>query len=186
MTLYELLTLRPAFNGRDHQELLRQIALDEPVLPRRLNPAVPRDLETIVLKAMAKEPCEPLRDGAGTCRRSEAVHGRSADSGPPPGPLERGLRWASRHRELVATAAGIFALALTLSTVAVWTQARKTDAANRSHHAYIIETFPLLDTFAMESMKQASMLSSGKIDPENRAQAIKVYQRALAVYKGAS
>ena len=56
MTLYELLTLRPAFDGRDHQELLRQIALDEPVSPRRLNPAVPRDLETIVLKAMAKDP----------------------------------------------------------------------------------------------------------------------------------
>ena len=56
VTLYEMLTLRPAFNGRDHQELLRQIALDEPVSPRRLNPAVPRDLETIVLKAIAKDP----------------------------------------------------------------------------------------------------------------------------------
>ena len=55
-TLYELLTLRPAFNGRDHQELLRQIALDEPTKPRRINPPVPRDLETIVLKAMAKDP----------------------------------------------------------------------------------------------------------------------------------
>ena len=56
VTLYELLTLQPAFDGRDHQELLRQIALDEPISPRRLNPAVPRDLETIVLKAMAKDP----------------------------------------------------------------------------------------------------------------------------------
>ncbi len=56
ITLYEQLTLQHAFDGRDHQELLRQIALDEPTLPRRLNPAIPRDLETIVLKAMAKEP----------------------------------------------------------------------------------------------------------------------------------
>ena len=42
VTLYELLALRPAFDGRDHQELLRQIALDEPTKPRRINPAVPR------------------------------------------------------------------------------------------------------------------------------------------------
>ena len=56
VTLYELLALRPAFDGRDHQELLRQIALDEPTKPRRINPAIPRDLETIVLKAMAKDP----------------------------------------------------------------------------------------------------------------------------------
>ena len=71
-TLYELLTLRPAFDGRDHQELLRQIALDEPVRPRRLNPAVHRDLETIVLKAMAKEPsCRYPTAGPGP--RFEAV-----------------------------------------------------------------------------------------------------------------
>src|SRR5262249_35667673 len=55
VTLYELLTLRPAFDGCDHHELLHQIALQEPVPPRRLNPAVPRDLETIILKAMAKD-----------------------------------------------------------------------------------------------------------------------------------
>ncbi len=56
VTLYELLTLRPAVDGRDRQEILRQIAEEEPAPPRRLNPAVPRDLETILLKAMAKEP----------------------------------------------------------------------------------------------------------------------------------
>src|SRR5206468_2968600 len=55
VTLYELLTLRPAFDGRDRQELLRQLAHEEPPAPRRLDPAIPRDLETIVLKAMSKE-----------------------------------------------------------------------------------------------------------------------------------
>ena len=186
ITLYEVLTLRLAFDGRDHQELLRQIALDEPILPRRLNPAVPSDLETIVLKAMAKEPANryaTAQELAADLRRfleDKPIKARR------PSPLERGLRWASRHRELVATAAGIFALAIIISTGAVWSQARKTDAANRSHHAYIIETFPLLDTLAMESMRQANMLFSGRTDPENWEQAIKVYQRALTVYKDAS
>src|SRR5262249_18518322 len=54
VTLYELLTLEPAYNGRDREELLRQIAFDEPSPPRRRNPAIPAELETVVLKAMAK------------------------------------------------------------------------------------------------------------------------------------
>jgi serine/threonine protein kinase len=54
VTLYELLTLEPAYNGRNREEVLRQIAFEEPRLPRRLNKAVPGELETIVLKALAK------------------------------------------------------------------------------------------------------------------------------------
>ena len=111
VTLYELLTLRPAFDGRDHQELLRQIALDEPISPRRLNPAIPRDLETIVLKAMAKDPSSRYA----TAQELAADLRRFLDDQPilarRPGLLERTLRWARRHRELVATAAAILVLA---------------------------------------------------------------------------
>ena len=57
-TLYELLTLEPAFAGNDRQELLRQIAFEEPRPPRRLNRAIPAELETIVLKAMEKNPAD--------------------------------------------------------------------------------------------------------------------------------
>jgi serine/threonine protein kinase len=55
-TLYELLTLEPVFGGNYERELLRQIAFDDPRPPRRLNRQVPRDLETIVLTALAKAP----------------------------------------------------------------------------------------------------------------------------------
>jgi WD40 repeat protein/serine/threonine protein kinase len=54
-TLYELLALRPVFEGDDRQELLRQIAFDEPTPLRRLDRSIPRDLETIVRKSLAKE-----------------------------------------------------------------------------------------------------------------------------------
>ncbi len=57
-TLYELLTLEPALPGCDRQELLRQIAFEEPKPPRRLNKAVPTELETIVLKALDKNPAD--------------------------------------------------------------------------------------------------------------------------------
>ncbi len=55
-TLYELLTLHPVVDGRDRQEVLRRIAQDEPIPPRRIDPAIPRDLETILLKAISREP----------------------------------------------------------------------------------------------------------------------------------
>ena len=57
-TLYELLTLDPAFGGRDRQELLRQIAFEEPKPPRRIAKGVPAELEIIVLKAMSKNPAD--------------------------------------------------------------------------------------------------------------------------------
>ena len=57
-TLYELLTLRPIFEGRDRKELMRQIADDDPPRPRSVVPAVPAELETIVLKALRKEPSD--------------------------------------------------------------------------------------------------------------------------------
>jgi serine/threonine protein kinase len=56
VTLYEMLTLRPAFGGDDRSRVLRRIAEEEPRPPRHLNRRIPRDLETVVLKAMAKEP----------------------------------------------------------------------------------------------------------------------------------
>jgi serine/threonine protein kinase len=53
-TLYELLTLRPAYLAEDRQELLKQIAFEEPVPLRRIDRDIPADLETIVRKAMSK------------------------------------------------------------------------------------------------------------------------------------
>jgi WD40 repeat protein/serine/threonine protein kinase len=56
LTLYELLTLCPAFGEADRNKLVRQVMHDEPVRPRKVNPAVLRDLETVVLKAIARDP----------------------------------------------------------------------------------------------------------------------------------
>jgi WD40 repeat protein/serine/threonine protein kinase/tetratricopeptide (TPR) repeat protein len=58
LTLYELLLLRPAFDESDRNRLVRQVMHDEPVRPRKINPRVPRDLETVVLKAIARDPAQ--------------------------------------------------------------------------------------------------------------------------------
>ena len=185
-TLYELLTLRPAFDGRDHQELLRQIALDEPVRPRRLNPAVHRDLETIVLKAMAKEPsCRypTAQDLALDLRRFEENRPILARR---PGLLERSVRWAVRHRELVATAAAILVLALMIGTAVTWAQSRKTRAVTSILHTYINQTYPLVDFNTVEAMAQATNSLSGPIDEATRERALQVFERAINFYNMAS
>jgi serine/threonine protein kinase len=56
LTLYELLTLTPPFPESNPAKLLQQVSATEPIRPRKLNPAIPRDLETILLKAIAREP----------------------------------------------------------------------------------------------------------------------------------
>jgi WD40 repeat protein/serine/threonine protein kinase len=56
LTLYELLTLRPAFDATDRERLIQQVTQSEPPRPRQLESGVPRDLETTVLKAIAREP----------------------------------------------------------------------------------------------------------------------------------
>ena len=57
-TLYELLTLCPVFDGNNREALLRQLTFEEPKPLRRLHSGVPADLETIVMKAISKNPDE--------------------------------------------------------------------------------------------------------------------------------
>ncbi len=82
VTLYELLTLEPPFAANDRHVLIHQILDGLPRPPRELRRDIPRDLETIVLKAMAPELAGPLRHGARAGRRPEAVPGPRAGSRP--------------------------------------------------------------------------------------------------------
>jgi tetratricopeptide (TPR) repeat protein len=104
-TLYELLTLEPAYTGQDRQELLRQIAFEEPKPPRRVNKAIPTELETIVLKALEKNPAEryataqELADDLRHFLEDRPILARRP-------PLRMQLaRWVRRHKPLVAAVA---------------------------------------------------------------------------------
>src|SRR5262249_53189100 len=97
LTLYELLTLRPAFDSPDRLQLIEQIKAEDPPRPRALDARIPRDLETIVLKAMAKDPQGryPSADALGEDLRrflaDEPIRARRV------GALERAWIWAKRR-----------------------------------------------------------------------------------------
>jgi tetratricopeptide (TPR) repeat protein len=131
-TLYEFLALRPAFGGSDRQELLRQIAFEEPRPPRRLNQAVPPELETIVLKALEKNPADryaTAQELADDLRRfldDKPIRARR------PTLRQRLTKWGRRHRGVVGTAVAGLVLAvvvLALSTAWVWKENQAKNAA---------------------------------------------------------
>jgi WD40 repeat protein/serine/threonine protein kinase len=109
-TLYELLALVPAIDGRDREEVLRQIAFAEPRPLHSLNQAVPADLETIVAKAMAREPearystAQELADDLRRFLEYKPIRARR------PGLVERAGKWARRHRGVVRTAVACLVL----------------------------------------------------------------------------
>ena len=81
MTLYELLTFEPAFAEADRERLIHQVTQSEPTRPSRLNPEVPRDLETIVPEGDRPRADSPLSDGRRAGGGPAAVPGGPADPG---------------------------------------------------------------------------------------------------------
>ena len=119
LTLYELLTLHQPFAGKDVAVILKNILTKDPPRPSQLNPRVPQDLETIVLKAIERDPvnryqsAEELGDDLRRFMNFEAIRAR------PPGALSRVVRMARHHRlRLVIAAMGAVILGLSVTLLA--------------------------------------------------------------------
>ena len=125
--LYEMLTGRPPFRGATVWETVKQVIAEEPVPPSKLQSQVPRDLETICLKCLAKEPnrrypsAQELADDLHRFLADEPIRAR-------PIPFwERGLKWARRRPVTAFGSAAALLATITLSVVAFTsaTQARQ-------------------------------------------------------------
>lgn len=117
-TLYELLTLKPLCTGEQKEELLWQIGSEEPVSPRRLNPAIPNELATIVLNAIAKNPAERYASAQELATDLDRFLKDKPIRARPPTLEQRLARWCRRHRPIVWSV-GISSVVVLLLTVGV-------------------------------------------------------------------
>jgi tetratricopeptide (TPR) repeat protein len=114
VTLYELLTGKPAVEGKDREEILNAIALDELPSPRALNTATPRDLETIISKATEKNAADRYSTAAelaADLRRfveDKHIHAKRANM------RQRARRWSRRHRGLIGSAIVVLFVAVVI------------------------------------------------------------------------
>jgi tetratricopeptide (TPR) repeat protein len=108
--LYEMLTLRRPFPGENREDVLSAILTREPPSPRRVNPRVPLDLETICLKAMDKVPGRRYATAGAMAEDLRAYLSRGLIAARRASPLRRAAKWARRHP--VATVAMTAAVAL--------------------------------------------------------------------------
>lgn len=131
LTLYELLALRPAFDEGDRNKLVKQVLHNEPVPPRKLNPAVPRDMETVVLKAIARNPAHRYQTPAEMAEdlkrfvEDRPVRARRISD------AERVFRWCRRNPLVASLLAGIVVVVFAGFAGVCW-QWREAEAARQN------------------------------------------------------
>jgi tetratricopeptide (TPR) repeat protein len=128
--LYEMLTGRPPYRGETAAETERQVIHDEPVPPSRLNTKVPRDLETICLKCLSKEPqrryvsAAELADDLRRFMEGRPIQAR------PVGWAERSWRWCRRNPTMAALLVTALALVALASGSGVWLVQQRAELRN--------------------------------------------------------
>src|SRR5262245_15775440 len=124
MTLYELLTFRPAYGENNRDKLIAQVMTEDPPSPRKLNPEVPKDLETVVLKAMAREPSERYQAATELAEDLQRFMDDRPIKARRVSQSERLWRWCRRN-PAVASLIGLVATVLvTVAVVATWAASR--------------------------------------------------------------
>jgi serine/threonine protein kinase len=147
LTLYELLTLQPPFGDLSPSELLRCVTEERPARPRTLDRTIPLDLETIILKATAREPGDryataaALADDLRSFLDDRPIRARRAS------PIEHFTRWCRRNK-MVAAMTSVAAMTLIAATIVGWVlYASRTRALERSEANVSLSLAALEDLF---------------------------------------
>ncbi len=118
LTLYEMLALRPAFDESDRGRLIRQVAEADPPRLRRLSPGVPRDLETVVQKAIARHPDHRYRSAGELAEDLQRFLDDRPIRARRTSPVHRLWRWCRRNKAIAALSALALGLLIAVAVVA--------------------------------------------------------------------
>lgn len=117
LTLYELLTLQPAVSGRSPSEVIRNAAAGVSQSPRKINPRIPRDLDTIVMKAISRSPDQRYQTGEALRSDLECFLANRPVSARRIGPFRRLACWSKREPTIAALTALTFLSVISLAVV---------------------------------------------------------------------
>ena len=156
VTLYELLTLRPAFEGTRPGQIIERVERNPPLAPRRIRPSIPIDLETIVEKAISKEPSRRyttaaelaadltrfLEDRPVLARRSSVAR--------------KSLQWVRRHRAWCGAGTVVLVAVVTIALVLLSARQRSLE------ESYAAELERLSLAFVASEVQRPSSESSAR------------------------
>ena len=157
LTLYELLTLTPPFDTHERPQLTKQILECEPLQPRKIDPRIPIDLETIVQKSIAKDPqdryqsAESLADDLRLFLENRPIRARRISS------LERSWRWCRRNPVTAALLGCTVVLMVMTIVVLSLTNARIRDETTEKASALAAKDSALRDREAALHQSQANL-----------------------------
>lgn len=139
LTLYELLCLRPAFDATVHSQLMHQVLHEAPPRLRSLRPDVPRDLETIVLKTIARKPEDRYQTVSELVGDLQKFLSDRPISARRPSAAELLWRWCRRNPAVATLASLSLSLLVTVAVVASYGYAKTRAANKRVENAYQAE-----------------------------------------------
>src|SRR5262245_31071061 len=138
--LYECLTGRPPFQAPTPLETMLQVLKVEPVPPAQLQPQVPRDLETVCLKCLQKEPAKRYTSAAALAEDLRRYQAGEPITARPVGRLERAWRWCRRNpavAALLTLAAALLVAGTGVSSYFAVAEAEQAETARKNEQAAV-------------------------------------------------
>ncbi len=147
LTLYELATLQPAFSESDPRKLIAQVSEPRMTAPRKINPRIPRDLETIILKAVSFEPAKRYASATKMAvDLSRFLEGQPIQARRI-GLTERLTKWTRRHPAIASLSAAV--ILITIAGIAGITWKWREAAAN---YQQLVVQSQMRDTYLKQAL----------------------------------